>query len=100
LPSRHAAEARGLDWHHRCWHPRVDVDVDDGEAHDHDVAARVSPLTGLPTDEATAASLLVVKIDNFPTEARLQSALNQADVVFGELVEELRGPPRLPERKL
>jgi hypothetical protein len=47
-----------------------------------------APLTGLPSDEASAARpALVVKIDNYPTEARPQSGLNQADVVFEELVE-------------
>ncbi len=48
----------------------------------------VAPLTGLPTDAATAARpALVVKIDNFPTIARPQVGINQADVVFEEIVE-------------
>ena len=52
------------------------------------VAPVLAPLTGLPSDEASAARpALVVKIDNYPTEARPQSGLNQADVVFEELVE-------------
>ncbi len=52
------------------------------------VPAAVAPLTGLPTDPATAARpALVVKIDNFPTIARPQVGINQADVVFEEIVE-------------
>jgi hypothetical protein len=48
------------------------------------------PLTGLPiNDPALAArSALVVKIDNHP-DARPQSGLNQADIVFEENVEHL-----------
>jgi Protein of unknown function (DUF3048) N-terminal domain/Protein of unknown function (DUF3048) C-terminal domain len=48
------------------------------------------PLTGLPiADPALAArSALVVKIDNHP-DARPQSGLNQADIVFEENVEHL-----------
>jgi Protein of unknown function (DUF3048) N-terminal domain/Protein of unknown function (DUF3048) C-terminal domain len=48
------------------------------------------PLTGLPiTDPSLAArSALVVKIDNHP-DARPQSGLNQADIVFEENVEQL-----------
>jgi Protein of unknown function (DUF3048) N-terminal domain/Protein of unknown function (DUF3048) C-terminal domain len=48
------------------------------------------PLTGLPIkDPALAArSALVVKIDNHP-DARPQSGLNQADIVFEENVEQL-----------
>lgn len=48
----------------------------------------VMPLTGLPiTDEALAARpALVVKIDNHP-DARPQSGLNAADIVFEENVE-------------
>ncbi len=50
----------------------------------------VMPLTGLPiADPALAARpALVVKIDNHP-EARPQSGLNQADIVFEENVEQL-----------
>src|SRR3954447_11971122 len=50
----------------------------------------VMPLTGLPiTDPAAAARVaLVVKIDNHP-DARPQSGLNQADIVFEENVEQL-----------
>lgn len=46
------------------------------------------PLTGLPiTDEAAAARpALVVKIDNH-SRARPQSGLNEADIVFEEIVE-------------
>ncbi len=52
------------------------------------VPAAIAPLTGLPTDPATAARpALVVKIDNFPTIARPQVGINQADVVFEEIVE-------------
>jgi hypothetical protein len=48
------------------------------------------PLTGLPIqDQALAARpALVVKIDNHP-DARPQSGLNQADIVFEENVEQL-----------
>jgi Protein of unknown function (DUF3048) N-terminal domain/Protein of unknown function (DUF3048) C-terminal domain len=50
----------------------------------------VMPLTGLPiSDPALAARpALVVKIDNHP-DARPQSGLNQADIVFEENVEQL-----------
>ena len=50
----------------------------------------VMPLTGLPIkDPALAARpALVVKIDNFP-DARPQSGLNQADIVFEENVEQI-----------
>ncbi len=50
----------------------------------------VMPLTGLPiVDPMVAArSALVVKIDNHPN-ARPQSGLNQADIVFEENVEKL-----------
>jgi hypothetical protein len=50
----------------------------------------VMPLTGLPiTDPALANRVaLVVKIDNHP-DARPQSGLNQADIVFEENVEQL-----------
>jgi hypothetical protein len=50
----------------------------------------VMPLTGLPiADQALADRLaLVVKIDNHP-DARPQSGLNQADIVFEENVEHL-----------
>jgi len=53
-------------------------------------AEPVMPLTGLPiTDPAAAARVaLVVKIDNHP-DARPQSGLNQADIVFEENVEHL-----------
>ncbi len=48
------------------------------------------PLTGLPIDDPVAVnrSALVVKIDNHP-DARPQSGLNQADIVFEENVEHL-----------
>ena len=48
------------------------------------------PLTGLPIEDPTLAtrSALVVKIDNHP-DARPQSGLNQADIVFEENVEQL-----------
>jgi Protein of unknown function (DUF3048) N-terminal domain/Protein of unknown function (DUF3048) C-terminal domain len=48
------------------------------------------PLTGLPIADAALAarSALVVKIDNHP-DARPQSGLNQADIVFEENVEHL-----------
>src|SRR3954470_10123278 len=50
----------------------------------------VMPLTGLPITDAAAAArvALVVKIDNHP-DARPQSGLNQADIVFEENVEQL-----------
>ncbi|HEY5423307.1 MAG TPA: DUF3048 domain-containing protein [Ilumatobacteraceae bacterium] len=53
-------------------------------------AEPVMPLTGLPiTDPAAAQRVaLVVKIDNHP-DARPQSGLNQADIVFEENVEQL-----------
>jgi hypothetical protein len=48
------------------------------------------PLTGMPIEDPALAarSALVVKIDNHP-EARPQSGLNQADIVFEENVEQL-----------
>ncbi|MFM7044754.1 MAG: DUF3048 domain-containing protein [Ilumatobacteraceae bacterium] len=48
----------------------------------------VYPLTGLPATDATAAArpALVVKIDN-NERARPQSGLNEADIVFEEIVE-------------
>lgn len=48
------------------------------------------PLTGLPIEDPALAgrTALVVKIDNHP-EARPQSGLNQADIVFEENVEHL-----------
>jgi DUF3048 family protein len=48
------------------------------------------PLTGLPISDPTLAArpALVVKIDNHP-DARPQSGLNQADIVFEENVEQL-----------
>ncbi|MEO8264424.1 MAG: DUF3048 domain-containing protein [Ilumatobacteraceae bacterium] len=50
----------------------------------------VMPLTGLPIEDSALAgrSALVVKIDNHP-DARPQSGLNRADVVFEENVEQL-----------
>ena len=50
----------------------------------------VMPLTGLPIEDAALAgrTALVVKIDNHP-DARPQSGLNQADIVFEENVEKL-----------
>ena len=50
----------------------------------------VMPLTGLPIEDPALAgrSALVVKIDNHP-DARPQSGLNQADIVFEENVEKL-----------
>jgi len=54
------------------------------------VACPVMPLTGLPvTDEVTALRpAVVVKIDNHP-DARPQSGLNEADIVYEENVESL-----------
>ncbi|MEY2415121.1 MAG: hypothetical protein QOH53_455 [Ilumatobacteraceae bacterium] len=48
------------------------------------------PLTGLPIEDPALAArtALVVKIDNHP-DARPQSGLNQADIVFEENVEQL-----------
>ena len=48
------------------------------------------PLTGMPIEDPALAarSALVVKIDNHP-DARPQSGLNQADIVFEENVEQL-----------
>ncbi len=52
------------------------------------VPAVLAPLTGLPIDPAKASRpALVVKIDNFPTIARPQVGINNADVVFEEIVE-------------
>ncbi len=50
----------------------------------------VMPLTGLPIEDPALAGrpALVVKIDNHP-EARPQSGLNQADIVYEENVEQL-----------
>ena len=50
-------------------------------------APTVAPLTGLPIDPAKGGRpALIVKIDNAP-QARPQTGLNQADVVFEEMVE-------------
>ncbi len=64
-------------------------DLDDSAVDDdHRPRRAVAPLTGLPIDPATAARpALVVKIDNFPTIARPQVGINQADIVFEEIVE-------------
>lgn len=53
-------------------------------------APEVMPLTGLPIDDAAAATrpALVAKIDNHPA-ARPQAGLNQADIVYEENVEQL-----------
>ena len=53
-------------------------------------AAPVFPLTGLPSNDDPRAlrPALVVKIDNHP-QARPQSGLNAADIVFEENVEQL-----------
>jgi hypothetical protein len=53
-------------------------------------AEPVMPLTGLPIEDPALAGrvALVVKIDNHP-EARPQSGLNQADIVYEENVEHL-----------
>lgn len=53
-------------------------------------APEVMPLTGLPIEDAAAATrpALVAKIDNHPA-ARPQSGLNQADIVYEENVEQL-----------
>jgi hypothetical protein len=53
-------------------------------------AAPTFPLTGLPLADPAAATrpALVVKIDNNP-DARPQSGLNEADIVFEENVEQL-----------
>jgi hypothetical protein len=50
----------------------------------------VMPLTGMPIEDPALAGrvALVVKIDNHP-EARPQSGLNQADIVYEENVEQL-----------
>jgi hypothetical protein len=46
-----------------------------------------TPLTGLPGDPSLATKpVLIVKIDNHP-EARPQAGLNQADIVYEEIVE-------------
>lgn len=45
-----------------------------------------SPITGRPTSLDNARPALVVKIDNVP-RARPQAAINQADLVFVEMVE-------------
>lgn len=46
----------------------------------------VAPLTGLPVGEELTGPALIVKIDNFP-EARPQTGLDQADMVFEMLTE-------------
>jgi hypothetical protein len=53
-------------------------------------APEVMPLTGLPIEDAAAATrpALVAKIDNHPA-ARPQAGLNQADIVYEENVEQL-----------
>lgn len=53
-------------------------------------APELMPLTGLPIEDAAAATrpALVAKIDNHPA-ARPQSGLNQADIVYEENVEQL-----------
>ena len=50
----------------------------------------VAPLTGLPNDDATLLTrpAVVVKLDNHP-DARPQTGLNLADIVFEENVEML-----------
>jgi hypothetical protein len=51
------------------------------------VAGPPAPLTGLPADASLATKpVLIVKIDNHP-EARPQAGLNQADIVYEEIVE-------------
>jgi Protein of unknown function (DUF3048) N-terminal domain/Protein of unknown function (DUF3048) C-terminal domain len=51
------------------------------------VAPTMAPLTGLPADASLATKpVLIVKIDNHP-EARPQAGLNQADIVYEEIVE-------------
>lgn len=50
------------------------------------VAAGISPLTGLPATESLDRPALVVKIDNSGL-ARPQASINQADIVYEELVE-------------
>jgi hypothetical protein len=49
----------------------------------------VSPLTGLPVDDAATLSrvALVVKIDNVDSLSRPQAGVNQADVVYEEKIE-------------
>ena len=49
-------------------------------------ARRVEPLTGLPVRVVPQRPVLIVKVENSP-QARPQTALNQADLVFEELVE-------------
>lgn len=53
-----------------------------------EAAGPVAPLTGLPVDDEAVLSrpALVLKIDNHP-DARPQVGINQADVVYEELVE-------------
>jgi len=49
----------------------------------------VAPLTGLPVHDASVLDrpALIVKIDNVDSYARPQAGINQADVVFEEVVE-------------
>ncbi len=51
------------------------------------VPGPVAPLTGLPSDVPANRPALIVKIDNGEPLARPQMGLNQADVVYEEMVE-------------
>ncbi|MBD5785546.1 DUF3048 domain-containing protein [Cellulosimicrobium terreum] len=62
-----------------------DVGVDKGGVPSPDVPV-VWPLTGLETDEVAQRPALAVKIENSP-QARPQTGLEQADVVWEEVVE-------------
>lgn len=46
----------------------------------------VAPLTGLPTETALEDRAVIIKIDNVP-RARPQTGINQADILYEELVE-------------
>jgi hypothetical protein len=51
------------------------------------IAGPPAPLTGLPADASLATKpVLIVKIDNHP-DARPQAGLNEADIVYEEIVE-------------
>ncbi len=58
----------------------------DEEPVDEDPEALRMPLTGVPTDEVPERPALLVKVSN-STEARPQTGLDHADVVFEELTE-------------
>ena len=68
----------------------VETSVSDGTTTTVGIPVPTMPLTGLPvpSDAVARRPALVVKIDNHP-QARPQSGLNSADIVFEENVENL-----------